>query len=130
MTGYFYLKALAAAGRYEDEYRMLVNDSEHGWVNMLREGATACWEAWGKDQKWNTSLCHPWASGPIAVLIEDIAGIRPDPEVERGFRFEPHVPGELGSFRLTFPFGGRQYEVVKEKSDLSVRLCTKQDSVR
>ena len=26
MTGYFYLKALAAAGRYEDEYRMLVND--------------------------------------------------------------------------------------------------------
>ena len=130
MTGYFYLKALAAAGRYEDEYRMLVNDSEHGWVNMLREGATACWEAWGKDQKWNTSLCHPWASGPIAVLIEDIAGIRPDPEVERGFRFEPHVPGELGSFRLTFPFGGRQYEVVKEKSNLSVRLCTKQDSVR
>lgn len=130
MTGYFYLKALAAAGRYEDEYRMLVNDSEHGWVNMLREGATACWEAWGKDQKWNTSLCHPWASGPIAVLIEDIAGIRPDPEAERGFRFEPHVPGELGSFRLTFPFGGRQYEVVKEKSDLSVRLCTKQDSVR
>ena len=130
MTGYFYLKALAAAGRYEDEYRMLVNDSEHGWVNMLREGATACWEAWGKDQKWNTSLCHPWASGPIAVLIEDIAGIRPDTEVERGFRFEPHVPGELGSFRLTFPFGGRQYEVVKEKSDLSVRLCTKQDSVR
>lgn len=134
MTGYFYLKALAAAGRYEDEYRMLVNDSEYGWVNMLREGATACWEAWGKDQKWNTSLCHPWASGPIAVLIEDIAGIRPDPEVERGFRFEPHVPGELGSFRLTFPFGGRQYEVVKEKidqkSDLPVRLCTKQDSVR
>ena len=50
MTGYFYLKALAAAGRYEDEYRMLVNGSEHGWVNMLREGATACWEAWGKDQ--------------------------------------------------------------------------------
>ena len=138
MTGYFYLKALAAAGRYEDEYRMLVNGSEHGWVNMLREGATACWEAWGKDQKWNTSLCHPWASGPIAVLIEDIAGIRPDPKEERGFRFEPHVPGELQSFRLTFPFGGRQYEVVKEKSnhktdqksDLSVRLCTKQDPVR
>lgn len=130
MTGYFYLRALAAAGRYEDEYRMLVNGSEHGWVNMLREGATACWEAWGKDQKWNTSLCHPWASGPIAVLIEDIAGIRPDPKEERGFRFEPHVPGELGSFRLTFPFGDRQYEVVKEKRDLPVRLCTKQDPVR
>ena len=105
LTGYFYLKALAAARRYDDVYKMLVNESEHGWVNMIREGATTCWEAWGKEQKWNTSLCHPWASGPIPVIIEDIAGYIPDPEQESGYRYEPHVPEELrASFQMKTPF--------------------------
>ena len=105
LTGYFYLKALAAARRYDDVYKMLVNESEHGWVNMIREGATTCWEAWGKEQKWNTSLCHPWASGPIPVIIEDIAGYIPDPEQECGYRHEPHVPEELKvSFQMKTPF--------------------------
>lgn len=113
MTGYFFLKALAAAGRYEDEYRILVNESEHGWVNMIREGATTCWEAWGKDQKWNTSLCHPWASGPISILIEDLAGFKPDPDAENGFRFEPHIPESMEKFSLKIPFRGKSYQYFK-----------------
>ncbi len=69
---YFVLKALARNGRYDQAYELIVNESENGWVNMLREGASCCFEAWGKDKKWNTSLCHPWASAPIPVLVEDI----------------------------------------------------------
>lgn len=69
---YFVLKALCRMGRYEDTYNLIVNESEHSWYNMVREGATTCFEAWGKEQKWNTSLCHPWASAPISVLVEDI----------------------------------------------------------
>lgn len=69
---YFVLKALCRIGHYEDAYSLIVNESEHSWYNMVREGATTCFEAWGKDQKQNTSLCHPWASGPIPVLVEDI----------------------------------------------------------
>ena len=69
---YFVLKALCKAGRYEDAYSLMVNKSEHSWLNMVSEGATTCFEAWGKDQKWNTSLCHPWACAPISVLAEDI----------------------------------------------------------
>ena len=38
------------------------------WANMLSEGATTCFEAWGKDQKWNTSLFHPWAAAPAILL--------------------------------------------------------------
>lgn len=75
---YFVLKALTNIGAHEDALALILNESEHGWVNMLREGATTCFEAWGKDQKWNTSLCHPWASAPIIVLLEDIAGIAPN----------------------------------------------------
>ena len=69
---YFVLKALCHMDRYKDAYNLIVNQSEHSWYNMVREGATTCFEAWGKEQKWNTSLCHPWASGPISVLAEDI----------------------------------------------------------
>ncbi len=70
---YFLLKALTQNGKYAEAYRLIVNESEHGWVNMLREGATCCFEAWGKEQKFNTSLCHPWASAPIGIIVEDLA---------------------------------------------------------
>lgn len=75
---YFVLKALCKMGFHEDAYRLIVNTTEHSWYNMVREGATTCFEAWGKDQKWNTSLCHPWASAPISVLAEDILPAHPE----------------------------------------------------
>lgn len=69
-VAYFVLEALIRLGRPEDAYRLIVNTSEHSWYNMIREGATTAYEAWGKEQKWNTSLCHAWASAPIPVLME------------------------------------------------------------
>ncbi|MDD4415039.1 MAG: alpha-L-rhamnosidase N-terminal domain-containing protein [Oscillospiraceae bacterium] len=69
---YFTLKALCGLGKYEEAYSLIVSTGERSWYNMLNEGATTCFEAWGKDQKWNTSLCHPWASAPISLLAEDI----------------------------------------------------------
>ena len=119
MLSYFVLKGLAKAGRYEDVFKLLINESEHGWVNMLREGASTCFEAWGKEQKWNTSLCHPWASAPVSILIEDIAGIVPDPEAEWGYSFEPHIPLGVEKFYLTVPFRGKCLSVKKEKGEIS-----------
>lgn len=75
---YFLLKALCRIGRYEDALAIIVDEGERSWYNMVREGATTCFEAWGKDQKWNTSLCHPWATGPISVLAEDILPNMPE----------------------------------------------------
>lgn len=72
---FFVLKGLVNYGKKQEALELILNDSEHSWVNMLREQATTCFEAWGKDQKWNTSLCHPWASAPIILLIEDLADI-------------------------------------------------------
>ncbi len=73
---YFMLHGLCRAGYKKEAYRFLVCDE--AWCNMVKEGATTCFEAWGKEQKWNTSLCHPWASAPISVLIEGILGYRLD----------------------------------------------------
>lgn len=75
---YFLLKALCRVGRYEDALALIVDEGEHSWYNMVREGATTCFEAWGKDQKWNTSLCHPWATAPISVLYENILPAMPE----------------------------------------------------
>jgi len=72
---YFVLKALANLGDYEGERQLLLNETEHSWANMLREGATTTFEAWGKDQKFNTSLCHPWATAPIIIIAEDLEQI-------------------------------------------------------
>ena len=102
---FFLLKALAKAGRYDDVYRLLVSEEEHSWGNMLKEGATTLFEAWGKEQKNNTSLCHPWASAPIAVLIEDILGITP--AVVRGEAWTPHLPAGVKQLKLTAPVAGR-----------------------
>lgn len=92
MTSYFLLKGLARNGYYEEMYRLLTNESERGWIQMIRDGATTCLEAWGKDQKWNTSFCHPWGTAPVSIIIEEICGIRPDENAENGYRKEPHVP--------------------------------------
>ena len=37
---------------------------------MLAEGGTATFEAWGKEQKENASLFHPWAVAPLIVFAD------------------------------------------------------------
>ena len=98
-------------------YRLMMNESEHGWINMLREGATTCFEAWGKEQKWNTSLCHPWASAPIPLVIEEIAGFKPvyASADSPAYTWEPHIPAELETFSLQIPFAGTNYLIQKAK---------------
>lgn len=68
---YFYLKALCKAGKRDAAYNAITSDSENGWLNMIKEGATTCFEAWGKERKVNTSLFHPWSTSPIIILFEE-----------------------------------------------------------
>lgn len=124
-VSYFMLRGLAKAGYSDVMYRLLVNESEHGWVNMLREGATTCFEAWGKEQKWNTSLCHPWASAPIPLIIEEIAGFHPviAGEGELSYEWKPYIPKELGQFRLEFVYAGKSYRITAEAGGEPVLIC-------
>ena len=112
---YFVLKALARCGEYDLMNALLLAEDEHSWANMLREGATSCWEAWGKEQKWNTSLCHPWASAPIIALIEDAVGISPAEPGFAAIRQEPHAPESWGDIRLSF--GTVRGRIVAERRD-------------
>ncbi|GHU97780.1 hypothetical protein FACS1894211_00240 [Clostridia bacterium] len=100
---YFVLKALAQAGEHDLVFELLTSEDERSWGNMIKEGATACFEAWGKGQKWNTSLCHPWASSPIIILIEDIIGIKIAAPGFKKVDFEPKIPKTLKSISIRFP---------------------------
>ena len=66
---YFTLAALMKHG--EREKAELLATDKGAWLNMLGEGATTTFEAWGKNQKWNTSLFHPWATAPLIVFAKD-----------------------------------------------------------
>ena len=66
---YFALAALKVRGEYELAKRLICDPA--CWLNMLAEGATTTFEAWGKDQKGNTSLFHPWATAPLIILSKN-----------------------------------------------------------
>ncbi len=64
----FLLMALKKHGK--TEYMQAQIKSNGAWLKMLSQGATTCFEAWGKEDKWNTSLFHPWATAPIIALSD------------------------------------------------------------
>ena len=70
-TAYYALAALKLAG--EDELCLELATDDGAWLNMISEGATLTFEAWGKDQKWNTSLCHPWAVAPLIIFADGVS---------------------------------------------------------
>ncbi|WP_240041445.1 alpha-L-rhamnosidase C-terminal domain-containing protein [Paenibacillus ginsengarvi] len=119
---YFVLQALAVAGEYELVYELITSDDHHSWRTMVNEGATTCFEVWSKDLKANASLCHPWASAPIPVLIEHIIGIKPTAAGWKQVIFAPRLPESLREVKLTFriPAGTIIFEYTNEQMKLTV----------
>ncbi|CDC60354.1 alpha-L-rhamnosidase [Clostridium sp. CAG:448] len=60
------LFGLFRAGQTDLLYDLLCD--RNYWLRMLAEGATTTFEAFGKDRKWNTSLCHTMFALPVAFL--------------------------------------------------------------
>lgn len=118
---YFVLKALAVAEEYELIYDLITSEDLHSWGNMVKEGATTCFEAWSKDLKWNTSLCHPWASAPIPILIEEVFGIKPAAPGWTQVRFSPQLPKSLLEVNLSFRMPVGEFHFHYSKG--CTRLC-------
>jgi len=115
LPAWFALKSLARMGRPEVCFERMMRADSYGWRNMVREDASASFEAWGKDQKWNTSLCHSWSSGFLSLFIEEIAGLHPDPAASERYRFEPPRLADCPEFELNVPWKGSTLRIVKEK---------------
>lgn len=102
----FVIEACFKNGANDLAYDLLTSTDQHSWSEMIRNGATACMEAWGPDQKWNTSWCHAWSSSPIYLITEYVMGLRP---AEPGWRKIAVAPAKIASLpdiTLTVPIPG------------------------
>jgi hypothetical protein len=92
-------------------YGLITSDDERSWAEMLKHGATTCMEAWGPDQKGNTSWCHPWSSSPIYLLAERVLGLTPRVPGWGAIDFAPPAIAGLPAMQLAFPIPGGRVEV-------------------
>ena len=124
--GYYMLQAMAKAGNYEGAMPVI----RDFWGGMLDMGATSFWEDFNIDwlpnaapidelvpegkkdihgdfgaycyEGFRHSLCHGWASGPTAWMIEHVLGVE---VVEAGckvVKITPHL-GDLQWAKGSFP---------------------------
>ena len=124
--GYYILQARALAGDYAGCLDLI----RTYWGGMLDMGATTFWEGFEIDWMVNAtpidampepgkpdihadfgdycypglrhSLCHGWAAGPTAWLMEHILGIAPASPGFETVTIQPHLPG-LDFARGAFP---------------------------
>lgn len=99
----FVIEGLFTHGYPDLALELLLSRGEHSWHEMLRHGATACMEAWGPDQKWNTSFCHPWSSSPVYLTTEHVMGLQPAEPGFRRVRFRPNPPASWTRASLAVP---------------------------
>jgi alpha-L-rhamnosidase len=82
---------------------MIASKDERSWYQMVASGATATMEAWGPDQKWNTSWCHPAGATPVYLLITCMMGLQPAEPGWTVVRVDPQFPASLDWVSLRFP---------------------------
>jgi len=88
-------------GQYALE--LMTNDSDRGWLNMIRMGATMTTEAWDlKYDPQDLSWSHAWSASPAHLIPRRIMGIQP---AEPGFGkiiIKPQ-PGDLKWAKMKLP---------------------------
>ncbi|MDR0386003.1 MAG: alpha-L-rhamnosidase [Prevotellaceae bacterium] len=145
--GYYMLQAQAKAGNYQ----AAMDNISSFWGGMLDMGATTFWEDFNLDWMENAagidelvpegkkdihadfgdycyknlrhSLCHGWASGPVAWLSEHVLGVK---VVEPGCKvlnIEPHL-GNLEWVEGSFPTPHGTV-LISHKKDTGGKIKTK-----
>lgn len=100
--GYWVILGLYTMGEDAFAYDLLTCKDERSWHTMISEGATTLFEAWGKEQKWNTSLCQPWGAYPVTFYTHNIMGIKPHPGM-KSFTISPSVDDSLDFAEIELP---------------------------
>lgn len=79
----YLMEALYNAGQGDYAHELMTNNSDRGWLNMIRVGATMTTESW--DQKYMPdyySWNHAWSASPVHIIARRLMGIEP---AEPGF---------------------------------------------
>ncbi|MBR2471886.1 MAG: family 78 glycoside hydrolase catalytic domain [Clostridia bacterium] len=117
---YFYLRALAKLDMHDFMYELMTCKDQNSWANMIKEGATACFEAWSKFTRARTSLCHPWGGTFIVFMIEEVMGIKPVAGFNK-ITFNPHLPANVPDMVLNLqsPAGDIHFKCKNGKATIT-----------
>lgn len=99
----YLMEGLYNAGQGNYALQLMTNDSDRGWLNMIRVGATMTTEAWDiKYDPHDISWSHAWSASPAHIVPRLIMGIQP---AEPGFGkiiIKPQ-PGDLKWAKMKLP---------------------------
>lgn len=112
----YVIEACFKEGNPKLGWKLLTNDTQYSWKEMLRNGATACLEVWKPEMKVNMSWCHAWSSAPIYLIYEYVAGFKPLQPGWRGIEISPVNIDNLPEMFLikSFPDGSHCSVHIKE----------------
>lgn len=104
------LPVLAAHGRQDLAFRLLLQTTNPSWLSQVERGATTVWETWeGYDKNGKGKFSHNhYAFGTVATwLQEGIAGLSPAAPGYRRIRVAPLIGGGLtyAEGSIETPFG-------------------------
>ena len=118
--GYFYLRAIAKLGMYDLMYDLMTCKDTNSWANMLKEGATSCFETWSKYLRSGTSLSHTWGGMFIVFMIEEVMGINPVAGFNK-IKFTPHLPANVPDMVLNLksPVGDIHFKCKNGKATIT-----------
>ena len=83
--------------------QLMTNDSDRGWLNMIRVGATMTTEAWDlKYDPQDMSWSHAWSASPAHIIPRKIMGIQPAEPGYGKIIIKPQ-PGDLKWAKMKLP---------------------------
>jgi hypothetical protein len=101
--GAFYLlQAIYKLGAPKYALELITNESDRGWLNMLRTGATITTEAWDLKYKNNMTWNHAWGASPAYHIVRNIMGIKPLDPTFNQIQIKPR-PGTLEHASVVTP---------------------------
>lgn len=127
---YFILQAMAKLNKHTDAIDCILDmfggQVEYGGTSFF-EVYRPCWNnEIGKlhapinNQAGYTSLNHPWGSGVINFLNEEILGIKPKNSGFKEFDIKPHLSTQLTHIKGTTP---TTYGAISAEFDFNNNLC-------
>lgn len=73
----FLLEALVDHDAADYAVQLITADSDRGWLNMIRQGATTTAEAWDFKYKANLGWTHAWGTAPANIIARKLLGVEP-----------------------------------------------------
>ncbi|HWZ04979.1 MAG TPA: alpha-L-rhamnosidase C-terminal domain-containing protein [Mucilaginibacter sp.] len=99
----YLMEALYNSEQGDYALELMTNDSDRGWLNMIRVGATMTTEAWDiKYDPHDISWSHAWSASPAHIIPRKIMGIEPAEPGYGKINIKPQ-PGDLKWAKMKLP---------------------------